>query len=201
MTESIYIYCVKELNVSKQTMKIHNKDVEMHVESRKVTVHQLEKDLRKKCRNKKEYQKALDFFREFGVVTCDACGFFWEDMSRVLAGCWENPPEVSDIICTRCGKCCNYVFPVDGVPQEDGTLKNGYVQTNQPCEQLIKHEDGTTSCKVYQDCVGMKLPFDNLCLPRVLSDLTYDGCPYNPFIEKRIEEWQEKVKKYGIWNP
>lgn len=158
--------------------KIHEKNVKV---------------LRKACRNKIELDKCITFLKQYGKVTTDKWGLFDENISRVISNSYvEKHPEIE---CKRCGLCCTYVFDTR-IPQSDGTIKNGWNYTGQPCRELIDNGDGTTTCPCYEDRIGKHLEWGMMCIPREISLVEHDGCPYNDIVKANVAEKVRLYKKY-----
>lgn len=74
-------------------------------------------------------------------------------------------------LCNRCGECCSY-------QDEKGRKKY--------CSQLIKQNDGKTSCSVYNNRIGTTIYKDLRCSDRLEDERFHPGCPYNLYIAKKL---------------
>jgi len=94
---------------------------------------------------------------------------------RKQGGFGQRPTPANPIIgkeimsedkCLRCGQCC-YMPNATGLP------------STTPCRHLCFHDDGTTSCAVYETRIGTRLTPKVVCGERRKDRYDYEGCPYN----------------------
>ena len=74
--------------------------------------------------------------------------------------------------CKRCGACCKLKAPV----KKEGERQK---VTDKDCRYLIRHANGKTSCRVYNNRKNAKIGKNQRCVDREFHTYNYPGCPYN----------------------
>ncbi len=111
----------------------------------------------------------------------------------------ENKKYMRQGECKRCGRCCESL--VIAFPDIDGKAAfmkyhgcvieefEGHTVAIVPwaCENLVKHDDGTTSCKIYQQPPRLCVNYPNR--PDIYWDCLAKkwGCGYS-FVEYKFED-------------
>lgn len=136
------------------------------------------KDIRKRTKDKIEYEKCKKWYREHGFVHVHENGLFIEEINLMICGRYVH---IDDEKCLRCGKCCKLVDDNNNITDVD-------------CGLLQKDETGQLYCVAYdmKERIGMKIDKDGaipegdpnidsnvICIPRVWQSNKIDGCPYN----------------------
>lgn len=152
------------------------------------------KDIRKNCKNKQIFEKAKKFFLEYGVCFLHPDGTINEGYNQVFTHTFKENEELK-AQCNKCGKCCILMYD-DKVSKES----NFTFHPDITCPNLIKLEDGTTECKIYEDPkrLGSYVGKSCHCIPRELQRKIWPDCPYNEVVSKNAERWN-KWKKEGIF--
>ena len=83
---------------------------------------------------------------------------------------------MNDWVCSRCGKCCETATICDlrGHMLPGNFLENAKITP--PCDQLVRHEDGTTSCNVIIDMKENPLRWDERGRRYYLDVFLGSGC-------------------------